>query len=51
MGTGRVIGEIEIDMAPLIGKTEGRQKICISKCELSNCYMEIEFKVHETQEN
>ena len=37
-------------MAPFIGKTGGSFRIMVSKCEIPNTFLEIEFKVTETQD-
>jgi hypothetical protein len=49
-GIGRQISEVEVDMAPFIGKTDGKHRIQFAKCEVPNCYLDIEFKLSESSE-
>lgn len=35
-------------MAPFIGKQDGHMKVHFAKCELPNTYLDIEFKLTET---
>eukprot|EP00347_Sterkiella_histriomuscorum_P022510 403338218 len=47
-GVARQIAEVEVDMAPFITKTDGKHKIHFSKSELPNTYLDIEFKLTES---
>ncbi len=47
----RQVAEIEVDMAPFIGKAECREKVRFPKCEVNNAMVEIEFKLVETEGN
>lgn len=47
----RQVAEIEVDMAPFIGKAECREKVRFPKCEVNNAMIEIEFKLVETEGN
>lgn len=47
-GTGRIIGEVEVDLAPFITKTDGKIRLPIPKCELPNTVIEAEIKLTET---
>jgi hypothetical protein len=48
MGMGRQVGEAEVDMAPFIGKSDGKITVHLTKCEFPNTYIQCEFKVTET---
>jgi hypothetical protein len=41
------VGEVEVDIAPHIGKDAGRVKIPVVRCSLPNCFIEAEFSVAE----
>jgi len=36
-------------MSPFIGKGEMRQKVNFAKCEVPNCFLDIEFKLTESE--
>jgi hypothetical protein len=48
MGNGKQIGEVEVDLAPFIGKTDGKIRLPVPKCELPNTVIEAEIKLTET---
>jgi hypothetical protein len=50
--TARQLAEIEINMAPYIGKQEGvKERIKFPKCEINNCALELEFRLVEADAN
>ena len=48
-GIARQISEVEVDMAPFIGKADGRFKVQFAKCEIPNTFLDIEFKLSEAE--
>ena len=38
-------------MAPMIGKKDCKQKLHFFKCEVANCYLNIDFNIQEASEN
>lgn len=47
-GVARQVSEVEVDMAPFIGKPDAKHRINFSKSEIPNCFLDIEFKLTET---
>ncbi len=47
MATSKMVGEVEVDIAPHIGKDAGVVKIPVVRCSLPNCFIEAVFSVTE----
>jgi len=44
------VGEVEVDIAPHIGRADGRVRIPVPRCSLPNCYIEAIFSVTNAEE-
>ena len=50
-GSGKQVGIAEVDMAPFIGKSDGKIRLQMQKCEFPNVFIDCEFKVTETSDS
>ena len=44
------MGQVEVDIAPLIGKDDGRIRVHVAKCQIGGTYLNVAFAIFEQKE-